>query len=102
MHGTDSAGMWMADRPLRQQRLADELAALVQRPRKDGVTIAYLRAFWATMALEWPGMDQFRLDKYYLLMRRMCEQGFAYMHRRKWDADAVEQYMQVMSEGPLR
>ena len=54
----------MSDRPLTQQRLAAELASLVEENGKE-VVVPFLSAFWKTMAREWRGIDVLRYEYYY-------------------------------------
>lgn len=49
----------MSDRPLTQQRLASDLANLIDNINEEAV-IPFLSAFWKTMAREWRGIDVFR------------------------------------------
>ena len=49
----------MSDRPLTQQRLASDLAGLVDSLDIRAV-IPFLSAFWKTMAREWRGIDVLR------------------------------------------
>ena len=51
--------MWMLDRPKAQQRLAVDLAGLVDVLRDENA-MGFLRAFWETMAREWNGIDVLR------------------------------------------
>ena len=50
----------MSDRVRTQQRLADDLAGLVD-VLPDGSALLFLRAFWTTIAREWTGIDVLRL-----------------------------------------
>jgi hypothetical protein len=52
-------GFWMSDRPRTQQRLANDLADLVAVCH-DSNRVAFLRAFWATMAKNWTKIDVLR------------------------------------------
>ena len=82
--------LWMCDRPLPQQALAQDLADLVYvlpTPARGGdnggeevvVVAAWLRGFWATMAREWTGIDVLRMDKFLLLVRRVLGASLAWM-----------------------
>ncbi|KAI9816730.1 MAG: hypothetical protein M1826_001728 [Phylliscum demangeonii] len=52
--------MWMTDTPLVQQRLASDLAGLVQIVPAANV-LPFLEAFWTTMAArEWNAVDRLR------------------------------------------
>lgn len=49
----------MSDRPLTQQRLAADLAGLIDVLPAHNV-VPFLDAFWKTMAREWGGIDVLR------------------------------------------
>jgi ribosomal RNA-processing protein 1 len=51
--------MWMSDKPLPQQRLANDLASLVDILPSE-TALPFLDAFWKTMAREWNGIDVLR------------------------------------------
>lgn len=51
--------MWFSDRPLPQQRLANTLAELVSIVKEKNI-VAFLEAFWETMAREWTNIDALR------------------------------------------
>ncbi|MCJ1314134.1 hypothetical protein MMC25_007814 [Agyrium rufum] len=72
--------MWHTDRPVPQQRLARELAALLQPLSSLADSSPYrtfLIAFWTTMCREWPGIDALRLDKFLRLVRFMIRSSLA-------------------------
>lgn len=54
-------GMWMQDKPRNQQRLAIDLAGLVDIVTED-MFVPFLDAFWKTMAREWKGIDALRYE----------------------------------------
>ena len=56
-------GLWMQDKMLNQQRLARDLASLVEVLR-EGVVGPFLDAFWKTMAREWNGIGALRLVQF--------------------------------------
>lgn len=56
--------MWMADKPLPQEKLADELGTLVHCFPDPAVAIQFFGMFLRTMSLEWYGIDQWRIDKF--------------------------------------
>lgn len=82
--------MWMADKPLPQEKLADELGTLIHCFPDPVVATQFFGAFLRTMALEWFGIDQWRIDKFMMLVRRMTRQMFATLHQLEWDEDLIE------------
>lgn len=116
---------WMSDKPLVQQALAQELSTLVLRVAGYGeesneekkesepdaasaqaralTALDFYHGFWTTTESEWLGVDKFRVNKYYLLMRRFLHAGLELLRRHSWDAALVERFVTVMrgTDGPL-
>ncbi|KAI9844228.1 MAG: hypothetical protein M1837_005734 [Sclerophora amabilis] len=95
-----TSGMWMSDRPKTQQRLAVDLAALVE-VLPDSNALPFLHAFWKTMAREWNGIDVLRMDKFLLLVRAYLNASFQHLQRRNWDPAIVQEYLGILSSTPV-
>jgi len=61
--------MWMSDKPLVQEELAEELGSLIHCFPDIKVGIQFFRNFLETMCLEWFGIDQWRIDKFMMVSR---------------------------------
>ncbi|KAI0426115.1 nucleolar protein,Nop52-domain-containing protein [Xylaria sp. FL1042] len=70
--------LWMCDKPIPQQNLCAELAALID-VLPDAAVAPWLAAFWETMGREWAGIDVLRLEKFMLLVRRVLGASFAWI-----------------------
>lgn len=107
---------WMSDKPLVQQALAQELADLVltiaglgddeKRSAPDAraySALAFYAGFWGTIEREWLGIDKFRVNKYYMLMRRFVCVGLRLLHAYSWHAALVERFCDILTRpgGPL-
>jgi len=93
--------MWMCDKPLAQQRLAAELADLINTVRPANV-LPFLEAFWLTIAREWTGIEALRMDKYLRLVRFVLRASFVWLSRNHWaDAKARKKYLTILEETPL-
>lgn len=93
--------MWFSDRPRPQQRLADQLGGLFLEAVPTGVFVEFVEAFWTVMAHEWAGIDQWRMDKFYMLLRRVVRHCFLRLQKEEWDGELVDKYIGVLSRGPL-
>lgn len=93
--------MWMCDRPLPQQSLAQALADLTHVLPSAGARVAWLEAFWQTMGREWTGIDVLRMEKFLLLCRRYLCAGFQVCEKAGWGEDAVSEVLRALQEGPL-
>ncbi|KAI5968141.1 hypothetical protein CANMA_002564 [Candida margitis] len=90
--------MWFCDRPKAQERLAENLGQLYSENMKsDDVFLRFVEAFNLIMIKEWSSIDQWRIDKYYLLIRRVLRHNFKYLQQHEWDDKLVSRWVDVMS-----
>ena len=92
----------MSDKPLTQQRLARDLADLLNVLQGQENFLGFVDAFWKTMAREWGGIDALRMDKFLYLVRCYVRRGFESVSKRAWgDKGLVEGYLRVLEAVPL-
>ncbi|KAJ9094817.1 hypothetical protein QFC20_006832 [Naganishia adeliensis] len=113
-------GFWMSDKPLVQQRLASDLSSIILQinPRsttdgedeeeaslaRDMAALDFIEGFWEAIIREWVGIDRFRMDKYYMLLRRWVNASFRLLARSQWNPIIVDRYNQILvdvTNGPL-
>ena len=92
--------MWMSDRARTQQRLAGDLAGLVDALPASN-TLPFLAAFWTTMAREWNGIDMLRMDKFLLLVRAYLGASLRFLARADWEPGVAKEYAALLARGPL-
>ncbi|NWH89825.1 RRP1B protein, partial [Aegithalos caudatus] len=88
--------MWMQDKPLLQEELAANISQLIHVFQNTEARHLFIQAFWQTMNREWNGIDNLRLDKYYMLMRLILRQSFEVLKRSEWDEGLVEPLLQLL------
>ncbi|GME91464.1 unnamed protein product [Ambrosiozyma monospora] len=93
--------MWYCDRPRPQQRLANDLASLFSECIPADNFTMFVQAFWVVMIKEWPDLDQWRIDKFYMLMRYVVRESFVKLKNEKWNEELVDSYIKCLSEGVL-
>ncbi|EPZ30982.1 Nop52-domain-containing protein [Rozella allomycis CSF55] len=93
-----SSGYWMSDKPLVQQELASKFAKFFLNAKQWDL---HLKCFWDTMMREWPGIDKWRLNKYYNLFREVLQASILLLKNNNWDLVQVEKWKMIMKEGPL-
>lgn len=95
----------MSDKPLNQQRLARDLASLVDVLKVQENVLAWFKAFWTTIAREWGGIDALRMDKFLYLARCYVNKGFEYVRgsgKDAWgDGEIWQKYEEILDEVPL-
>lgn len=60
--------MWMADKPLPQETLAEQISNLVSIfDQKPDLMILFVEWFFITFVREWPWIDRLRMDKFMMV-----------------------------------
>lgn len=91
---------WLADKPLYQQEIADNLANKTLLLSTD-LALVYLECFWITLAKEWFGVDRHRIDKYLLLQRRFVNAAFQILIKDNFQSNTLFEFHRIYLEGPL-
>lgn len=84
--------MWMSDKPLIQEKLAEDLSSLVHCFDDPKISIQFFGNFMATMCREWFGIDQWRMDKFMMLVRRIFRQLLFKLQEHEWDTELMQLY----------
>nr|XP_012224792.1 PREDICTED: ribosomal RNA processing protein 1 homolog [Linepithema humile] len=90
--------MWMSDKMLIQEELAESLSKLVHCFNVKNTVVLYTSCALKTLAKEWFGIDQYRLDKFSMLVRRILRQTFVVCKDQLWDIEWVTEISQVFEE----
>ena len=61
---------WMSDKPLVQEELAENISSMVASFQTTQDGLGFLQAFAKTFQREWFGVDQWRMDKTMMFVRR--------------------------------
>ena len=62
--------MWMSDKPLIQEDLAETIASLVHSISDRKTGLDFVKYALLSMARDWSGIDTWRMDKF--MMVKMC------------------------------
>lgn len=88
--------MWMSDKPLPQENLATKIAGLVNSFDKIEVSFQFFAGFLKTMANEWNGIDQWRIDKFMMLVRRVTREVIRIVQQSGWSEEVIEQLNETL------
>jgi len=75
---------WHADGRATQLDVANKMGGMIHGLSRE-VAMSYARAFAWTMRKEWSGIDKHRMDKYFLLSRRVTHHALRFAGERGWD-----------------
>ncbi|KAJ4963974.1 hypothetical protein NE237_023913 [Protea cynaroides] len=92
--------VWHADKQPVQLELINRLASFLVSLDLV-VSMHYYEVFLTTMRREWPGIDFLRLDKFYLLFRRIMHNFFLLLKKNSWDLELLNRLMGVTEEKTL-
>ncbi len=81
---------WMTDKPVFQAEVAQEIADTVHELNTT-MAVGYYGGFLSTFGKEWAGLDRHRMDKYFLIVRKVVTQMFFYLKNRNWDEDVISE-----------
>lgn len=78
------------------ERLADLVVDLSPK-----VALSYFQGFVLTMKREWSSIDQHRMNKYLVFVRKMYAGTLRRLEQSKWDPEVVEEYCAVLRDDVL-
>ncbi|KAG5333466.1 RRP1L protein, partial [Acromyrmex heyeri] len=90
--------MWMSDKMLIQEELAESLSKLVHCLKSKDTIILYTSCALQTLATEWFGIDQYRLDKFSMLVRRILRQTFVVCKNHSWNMEWVTEFSKIFTQ----
>ncbi|KAI9590518.1 ribosomal RNA processing protein 1 homolog [Glossina fuscipes] len=95
--------MWYSDKPLVQEDLAEQLGQLIGCFDDNiELSIKFFGAFLKIMEVEWFGIDQWRMDKFLMLVRRMLRHMLKALKKHYWSLETVEKFDQCVKSSVLR
>ncbi|XP_068621752.1 ribosomal RNA processing protein 1 homolog [Battus philenor] len=91
--------VWMSDKPLIQEELCESIAGILDLFPKDQIKSAMLmtKAGLKMLATEWYGIDQHRMDKFLMLVRRYMRGSFRCLLRCNWSLESCNLYTKMLS-----
>ncbi|XP_074662093.1 uncharacterized protein LOC141914716 [Tubulanus polymorphus] len=90
--------MWMQDKPLLQEDLADSVASLIHSVENVDQKFLFIESFIKTEAREWFGVDRWRLDKFLMMFRRFFQQALVMINNQGWKADEIKRFLDILKK----
>ncbi|XP_053621941.1 ribosomal RNA processing protein 1 homolog [Plodia interpunctella] len=91
--------VWMSDKPLVQEELCENISGILDQfpPEQVGHAIMMVKAGFRVLATEWYGIDQHRMDKFLMLVRRYLRGSLRCLLRCEWSLDACKKYSKMLT-----
>lgn len=93
--------MWMSDKPLPQENLANKIANLVHSFDEFEVSLQFFAAFLKTMANEWNSIDQWRIDKFMMLVRKVTREVISMLQQNEWSDQVIDKLDETLKKTVL-
>ncbi len=88
--------LWLADKPDIQTELAMSLCNLMDHFRTVELNLMYIQMFYRTILREWCNLDQYRVNKFYLLIRLFLNKSFKVASAKLWSSDFTDKLLSVL------
>lgn len=93
--------MWYCDKAVPQQNLAGNLGELFSQVIPANRLKLFHQAFWEVMAKEWHSLDKWRMDKFYMLVRRVLRHQLFRLADEGWPKKQTADFVAVLQQYPL-
>lgn len=90
--------MWMSDKPLVQEDHALKMAHVLHKFDNIEASIRFFGAFLSTMANEWNGIDQWRIEKFMMLVRKVTRELFYALQTYEWNVEAIALLNKILGD----
>ncbi|KAK9884181.1 hypothetical protein WA026_005135 [Henosepilachna vigintioctopunctata] len=87
--------MWMSDKALVQEECAENIADLLHQLPVDH-SLKFFKCGLATLMSEWFGIDQLRLDKFMMFVRRLLRQSLMVLKKSNFNKQTVIHYGELL------
>lgn len=91
--------MWLCDGGENQNNLTEQLAKICNKNEysvKNWIKIN--ETFWMIVIREWQTLDKWRVDKYYLLLRKVLRFNFRYLNFKNWDRKVIVEFNKMIKK----
>jgi len=88
--------LWLADKVPIQQELIGRIASLTTVFPSVDVSVLFLQQFFRILFREWSSLDQYRVEKFYSLIRSMLNKILAMIVDSRFSTDLMDRLLQLL------
>ena len=88
--------LWLADKVPIQQELIGSIVAITTLFATTDVSMLYLQQFYRILFREWASLDQYRVEKFYSLIRAMLNKMLSMIVHSHYSSDLVESLLNLL------
>ncbi|CAG9540752.1 unnamed protein product [Cercopithifilaria johnstoni] len=90
--------MWMQDKMLWQEQLADNIASLLNLFEREKESVSFIKCMLITISNEWLRIDRWRMDKFLMLIRRLVRALFLRLRSKNWKTTIINMYINAFKD----
>ncbi|MCP9262599.1 Nucleolar protein,Nop52 [Dirofilaria immitis] len=90
--------MWMQDKMLWQEHLADNIASLLNLFEREKESVLFIKCMLITISNEWSRIDRWRMDKFLMLIRRLVRALFLRLRSKNWKTAITDMYINAFKD----
>jgi ribosomal RNA-processing protein 1 len=94
--------LWLCDKTQIQNQLAEEISRFIHVIKVKATLVQFISCFSKTLIREWALLDQYRVNKFYNLLRYMLRESFIYLKRANWNRADISMIMAVIDSELLK
>uniref|UniRef100_A0A5S6QQF8 superoxide dismutase n=1 Tax=Trichuris muris TaxID=70415 RepID=A0A5S6QQF8_TRIMR len=87
--------MWLQDKPVNQEDLADQIAGMVASFKSADQKLLFVEVFFSEIGKQWYHLDKWRMDKFMMLMRRFFRAIVRLLGEHNWNDSLLSQVMSI-------
>ena len=90
---------WYSDKSVAQLELANALAKFIHKFKSSKFSFLFFRMFLRTILREWHFIDQYRINKFYNLIRFILRESFIYIKSSTlWNENEFRELLEILEE----
>ena len=93
--------LWLTDKEPMQQEVCSNISKLIHVFPKLSLTIQFIKTFYVTILREWTLVDQWRVNKLYILMRYILREIFTYIVEKNYSSSKMEAIVNCLRDEVL-
>jgi ribosomal RNA-processing protein 1 len=93
--------MWLSDKQEIQTELASSLSQLVELFPTKFLSLLFIKMFYRTILREWSLLDQYRVNKFYALIRVLTNKSFELALSNGWNSTFSVELIQILESEVL-
>ncbi|VDK80408.1 unnamed protein product [Litomosoides sigmodontis] len=90
--------MWMQDKMLWQEQLADNIASLLNLFEREKESVSFIKHMIITISNDWSRIDRWRMDKFLMLIRRLVRALFLRLRSKNWEPATTNMYINAFKD----